>query len=584
MSGQPCTKIWKKVLIVFIFVQISFLSFAQTNTYPFHKWVRLLEAKDTTAQSGIAEVMAELGKKDSSGASAILNELEKKGAAANKYFELHFKLLKVAWLWKTQRRKARKAIDHLLQQEISNAYEINDTIVIAATSWYFGQTMYDAGAIEPAAMYCLNAMEIWDKKGEVKGPFEYFLLGEILYHTRDYKKSIFYNKKSIEVTHDTSQKSKAEIMSRWNTVALSWQKMKQYDSAFLYYQKTMQLAEELNSEVWKGIVSGNRGQIYFLQRKYDTAKALLTYDYLTSKKFREWDNAANSLQWVARINLLQGKKDSALKQVKEAMQLLSKKFSSGYFQALCYTTSEVYRALGKNDSAYKYAQIYSRLYDSTERAVASSRLEISQIKLNNLQNILTIQNLQKEKDDAAQQRNFIIAAIIMLAVIAILILNWQRQKLKYHQQLSLQQKAAADAEISAAKEQMKLFTQNIIEKANVIEKLEQQLNNKTLTAEQQEMMNELSHQSILTEDDWKKFKTLYEKIHPGFFSKLIETVSDITIAEQRMAALTRLHLSTRQMASMLGISPNSVNKTKQRLRQRFNIEPETNIEDVIAKM
>jgi len=82
----------------------------------------------------------------------------------------------------------------------------------------------------------------------------------------------------------------------------------------------------------------------------------------------------------------------------------------------------------------------------------------------------------------------------------------------------------------------------------------------------------------------EKFTTLFEKIYPGFFINLKEKVNDITLAEQRMAALTRLHLTTRQIASILGISPNSVNKTRQRLRQRLNLELETNIEDIIARL
>ncbi|MBS1747156.1 MAG: hypothetical protein JST21_13380 [Bacteroidetes bacterium] len=584
MSAYPFIKSFGRLLITLFFIQTSFLCIAQTNINTPDNWVKYLKVKDTLIQKNIEEIINALRKSEPFSAYATLNELEKKGDPDNKYFELHFKIVKALWLWNTQHWKAKKAVVQLFQQALTLSYEINKPLVIAEVSWNYGQTMYAAGDIAPAAMYCLNAMEIWEGKGVKKGPFENFLLGEIFYHTRDYKKSIYYNKKSIEATQDTSITSKKEVMSRWNTVALCWQKLKEYDSAFYYYGKATQISDETNSLVWKGIISGNRGQIYFIERKYDIAKTLLTFDYLTSKKYREWDNAANSLQWVARINLLQGKKDSALIQVKEAMQLLSKKIFPGYYQNLYYTTSEVYRALGKNDSAYKYAQLYIQNYDSTENAVASSRLEISQIKLNNLQNILVIKNLQKEEDKAALQRNFIIAAIIILAFIAVLIVMNQRQKIKYQQQMVLQQKAAAETEINAAKEQMQLFTQNIIEKTTIIEKLEQQLNNKTITAEQQEIMNELSHQSILTEADWEKFKLLFEKIRPDFFSKIIKTASNITVAEQRMAALICLHLSTRQMASMLGISPNSVNKTKQRLRQRFNLEPETNIEDILENM
>ena len=126
----------------------------------------------------------------------------------------------------------------------------------------------------------------------------------------------------------------------------------------------------------------------------------------------------------------------------------------------------------------------------------------------------------------------------------------------------------------AAKEQLNMFTQSIIEKTKLIEQLEQQVANKPFTDEQQQLANELTHQTILTEEHWEKFKTLFEKIYPGFFLKLKEMVPDITVAELRMAALTRLHLNTKQMASMLGISPDSVYKIKQRLRKRLQLNDE----------
>jgi translation initiation factor RLI1 len=159
-------------------------------------------------------------------------------------------------------------------------------------------------------------------------------------------------------------------------------------------------------------------------------------------------------------------------------------------------------------------------------------------------------------------------------------------RLKHHHkdQLALQEKKTAEAEILAAKGQLELFTQNVIEKTTLIKQLQGQLDHRTLTFEQQELASSMATQTILTDTDWEKFKTLFEKIYPGFFINLKEKVSDITLAEQRMAALTRLHLTSRQIGSILGISPNSVNKTKQRLRQRLNLEAEMNIEEIIAKI
>ena len=147
---------------------------------------------------------------------------------------------------------------------------------------------------------------------------------------------------------------------------------------------------------------------------------------------------------------------------------------------------------------------------------------------------------------------------------------------------SEQENLLLEKEIMSAKEQMQMFTKNIIEKTNLVEKYEQQLNNKAISKEEQQIISELSQQTILTEDDWDKFKSLFEKIFPLFFQRLKTTAPDITVAEQRMAALTRLQLTTRQMASMLGISVDSVHKTKQRLRKRFNLGAEANLEEFIA--
>ena len=61
-------------------------------------------------------------------------------------------------------------------------------------------------------------------------------------------------------------------------------------------------------------------------------------------------------------------------------------------------------------------------------------------------------------------------------------------------------------------------------------------------------------------------------------------VPDITVAEKRMASLIRLHLNTKQMASMLGISTDSVYKIRQRLRKRLQLDDELATETFLTKI
>ena len=217
------------------------------------------------------------------------------------------------------------------------------------------------------------------------------------------------------------------------------------------------------------------------------------------------------------------------------------------------------------------------LHDSLERVATLSSIKMAQLKINNEKNYQTIRQLTRQKEAEEQTRNFIIAFLIALSVIVTLILNRQKQKLKFKERLALQERAAA-------KDQLENFTQNLIEKTILIEKLEQQLTANENNFDQQQLVKELTHQTILTEDDWLKFKMLFEKTYPGFLTKLKERSGEITLAEQRMAALTRLHLTTRQKAAVLGISPNSVIKTKQRLRDRFNFETDLQVEEFLTKL
>ncbi len=574
------------LFIFFVYGQTNFIAHAQKQSFPLNEWVKKLDAKNDTFNKSYYEIAGEFYGMDTTIIFPVLNELDKKGASAGHYFQIRFKQLKATMLWRVYVTAAKDSITQLFKAAIQQAYELNDEHLIPSVSWDYGTIMYFSGAIEPAAMHCLDAVEMADKTG-IRDASKYQFLGEILFYTRDYDKGMYYIRLAIEHEKDTSVLAKLAIASRLNTLALCWHRMGVYDSAFYYYEKALQQAIAVNGTVWIGIISGNKGQVYYMQKKYALAKPLLEFDYRTSKQTMEIASAANSLQWVARVNLVQGKKDSALMQVKEALRMLQTQrqhFQNNFLQNVYYATADVYRALGNTDSFYHYSRLYSDLHDSTERAIAGSRLEISRLRLDNRENIYKIRELQKEKQVEAVKRNFIIAGIILCAAIALLILNRQRIKFRYRQQLALQQKAMAEKEVATAREQLNVFTQNIIEKTSLIEKLEQQIADKRISADQQQLVNELSRQTILTEEDWEKFKTIFETIYPGFFRNLKEKVSDITLAEQRMAALTRLKLSINQIASILGISPNSVYKTRQRLRQRLNLEPEKNIEEILTKI
>ncbi len=581
---------------VIIFLKAHYYLAAQPITVPIQEWMKKLSLKSDFGNNNFRDIDYDLDVKDSVVFSNALAELEKKRPLDNHYFNAKLLCLKARAQKKFNFQTGKPLVKQFCTQALNEAYITGDNSLIALVSWIYGELMYPYEEIELAVTYCLKAMELNDGLLSNKQVnYNSALLGEMLFRTRDYEKSIYYSLKALNNWTDTSSSSDYIKMKCWNTVGQDYQELGKLDSALVNYNRSMQVAKTIGhlpynipADTWKGINSGFIGQVLFIQKQYEKAKPLFEYDYNINKTY-DYNIAAYSLQWLAKIRLLQGKKDSALQEIKEALGLLQLPNSSlfqnkTYLQKAYYTAADIYRASGNADSFYHYSQLSTSVHDSLERVAMRSSMEIAQLRIENQENYQAVQVLQKEKQAEELKRDFIIAVIFMLSIIAVLMLNRQRQKLKFTQQLARQEKAAAEGEVAAAREQLNMFTQDVIEKATLIEKLEQQVKTKELNLEQQQVVAELISQTILTEDEWEKFKTLFEKIYPGFFQKLKEYVNDITQAEQRMAALTRLHLETKQMASMLGVSADTIHKTRQRLRRRLRLDTEANIENFLAEM
>lgn len=477
----------------------------------------------------------------------------------------------------------KSAMLELYAKAMNEAYLSGNDRLIAQISIIYGQSCSFLKELELAVTYSMNGLELNEKLGIENSPSDYLGVGEIFYKIREYGECVMNSIKAFKLLEElkTRQDSIRMLFSS-NTAALGYHRQQQYDSAFFWYRTSLKIATGLHDNVWKGIIGGNMGQIYYEQKKYDTALLLFQTDYKFSKEANLYDNAANSLQWAARTQLRLGNNTAAMQYVRDAISLLKHTPEVFYLRNTYYAAMDVFKALGMYDSAFYYNTKYGMLNDSLERVIALSGIAVSKARANDEKSRYSIRSLQKEKEKQLFQRNILIAAIILLGIVAFLIVTRQRLKAKLQVERMEQEKQRMQQEIASAREQMNMFTENIVEKTSLIEKLEEQIKGNSISIEQQLLIAELSQQTILTEEDWLKFKSLFEKIYPLFFQKLKESAADITVAEQRMAALTRLQLTSKQMAAMLGISVDSVHKTRQRLRQRLQLSAEINLDEYIA--
>ena len=87
---------------------------------------------------------------------------------------------------------------------------------------------------------------------------------------------------------------------------------------------------------------------------------------------------------------------------------------------------------------------------------------------------------------------------------------------------------------------------------------------------------------LTPDSDWQKVKLLFDEINPEFVDRLRRNYPALTPSEVRLASLVYLGLDTKHIARLLSIAPDSVKKTRQRLRAKLAISPDTDLHDFLS--
>lgn len=88
----------------------------------------------------------------------------------------------------------------------------------------------------------------------------------------------------------------------------------------------------------------------------------------------------------------------------------------------------------------------------------------------------------------------------------------------------------------------------------------------------------------LSQDFWTDFELHFEEIHPGFFARLQEYFSDLTVNEKKLCGFIRLNMSTKEIASVAHLNPQSINVARSRLRSKLNLDRDENLTQFIANL
>ncbi|MEO7990562.1 MAG: hypothetical protein ABI663_13535 [Chryseolinea sp.] len=155
---------------------------------------------------------------------------------------------------------------------------------------------------------------------------------------------------------------------------------------------------------------------------------------------------------------------------------------------------------------------------------------------------------------------------------------------RQREELVLNNQALRDSK----QQQLDIYSQSLMEKSELINHLNEEIELlkklPTPNHEQVEKFSKVLHSTILTNEDWEKYKKIFEEVYPNFFASLRYRFPDITASELRLAALIKMNLSLREAADTLGISAESVKKSRYRLKKKIAIGEDDSLEEFIRSL
>ena len=108
-------------------------------------------------------------------------------------------------------------------------------------------------------------------------------------------------------------------------------------------------------------------------------------------------------------------------------------------------------------------------------------------------------------------------------------------------------------------------------------------NKKSKTIEKKPILNTLYNKQILTDADWASFKIQFDKAYPGFLLRLRKANHNLSEAEERLFLFIKLKLKSKEAAAMLGITVDSIKKTRNRLKKRLGLNENELLDEFIEK-
>jgi DNA-binding CsgD family transcriptional regulator len=488
---------------------------------------------------------------------------------------------------------------------------------------------------DQAILYQQKAIEIYRQQNMVaEEGGAYDNIAAIYSQNEQYQKAIEAAKKGLVITervkdYNSSLVIMSDLSAFYAKLYGEEKKTQQLDSAFFYQRRAYDMAvlqpqlidQNASVQITPAIIAsviGNLGGLYRINNRNDSAVFFLNQSIQYAREKNVDHVLCLKLLDIGKIHFSNNNLALAQASFSEALQLAERGLGFEYLKNAYENLHELEEKKGNYKKAYEYLSLYRQVSDSVYSVEKVQSFNNLQVKYETEKKQLEIIQLQKENSVQRMFTYLYLALALIAAALAFFaykalrlnkklsdeharVLQQQKEKAELEKQLAEKENLATqtqfalqqvkqqqlEQDIDFSKRELLTYTMQLEKKNELIISLKSQLeqlgqNHKNLKPELQQTFRVLN-ETLDAEQDIEKFSLHFQKVHPGFFQKLqVAAENKLTPLDLKYCAYIKMNLGSKEISNLLNIDPNSFRVTRHRIKQKLNLEKETDLQGFLA--
>lgn len=489
---------------------------------------------------------------------------------------------------------------------------------------YYTRALRTAERSDVEADYMLKSIAI---SNEGMGGV-YRLLGQ-------YESAIYHYKYSLR--YEERLGSLLGLAINNHNIGKSFEYLGELDSAMYYHERSLEYNQRMNSVFGKAICYNSMAKVLLRQQKVQDAYQLLIpalsmaqqagdSSYIVNSNLNMgWyhtqagnnDSAFYYLQLGLDISLRLGNK-SAISRAYELHSALAEQKNDNALALDYYKRARVYNDSIINQKNQQYLTDLTILYDLENKERTIEKLQYKAVLSKKIQQsknvviillgvvalvlvVLVLQKIQAFKKNRVihSQKESLYGMQLEMKALQnerLIAENKQKEsekhlleeKLVANEQSRQREVEAMQLELDHKNRELAAAATYTIKKGESLRKLLDSIegakgNKKDVAASLVKLQREIETQ-MNPEHDWDNFSLHFEKVHPSFFRNLKAKHDNITANELRLCAYLLMNMSNKEIALLLYISNEAVQKAKYRLKKKFNLGTDDKLFDYLLSL